>query len=184
MNNYKVLPRRIPDWVSPAGLSSRAFKGLFRTYGIFTKKHFDDWCVTAQPLDLESIRSVGESTKRVIAAAIEKRTGRADIKDWFIRRASGRTKSKSYSSYLGEVYIMHSARMGLYKIGFSADSTIRLKQIQRLVFDATLIRTIKGTGSLERSAHAKLRKYKVSGEWFDAPIEIISCVFDELENVA
>lgn len=77
------------------------------------------------------------------------------------------------------VYVLGADR-GPYKVGFSKNPMRRLSVIQsthdkplKLVFS----QRVASPSSVERRAHCLLRKHRLGGEWFDAPLdEIISAI--------
>lgn len=67
----------------------------------------------------------------------------------------------------GYVYLMHNARNGFYKIGFSANPKVRENTLQSEDPQVTLVGAFAGTLKDEKDMHNAYRDRRVRGEWFN-----------------
>jgi hypothetical protein len=77
----------------------------------------------------------------------------------------------------GFVYLIKANETDRYKIGFSVNPFQRIKDLQKICpFPLSLLHLIKTddmTG-VEKHFHIMFDKYRVSGEWFDLPLDAIN----------
>lgn len=70
----------------------------------------------------------------------------------------------------GFVYVIHAIGTNRVKVGFSKEPEKRLKELQTgSPYKLSLLTQWPGNETDERRAHARLRRYKIGGEWFDIP---------------
>src|SRR5216684_2967325 len=68
----------------------------------------------------------------------------------------------------GCVYLAHSERQGLYKIGFTSSSVnSRISQLRVGCPDLHLVDAFRGGRKMERFLHRILQRERQEGEWFD-----------------
>lgn len=73
------------------------------------------------------------------------------------------------------IYAIHNTHKNEIKIGYATDPIKRLMCLQTGTTDKLeILFTFKGGLSLETDLHAKLERYRISGEWFKNNCEVIS----------
>lgn len=78
----------------------------------------------------------------------------------------GKQKQKKKT---GWVYLLHSEKLSLYKIGVSNNVQKRVKELSTGVGELTVVSTCKvvDTYRLEKALHERFRYCRKHGEWFD-----------------
>jgi hypothetical protein len=151
-------------------LPPRCKNALLWNHQIVGETEFIAWAQTATIREIGGIRSVGDVGRRAIARAISAYTGRTVCR---LEPAPRTGATKGYPTSRAFIYVMKSARMRAFKVGYSCDVKARLRVLQTYVPDAEVVCTVPGTGADEAGVHAALREFCIGGEWFDAPLETI-----------
>lgn len=68
------------------------------------------------------------------------------------------------------IYIIGAVELSAVKVGVASNPKSRLGALQTgNPFRLSILDTFEGTGESEKKLHAKLKAYRMSGEWFDIP---------------
>ena len=76
-----------------------------------------------------------------------------------------------------KTYILRGNDRGLYKIGMTTDIHRRQSAISNTVEECILIACVNG--DIEKELHNRLRDYRITGEWFDLPDNVLKGIIRE-----
>lgn len=82
------------------------------------------------------------------------------------------------------VYLMECG--GRYKVGVSADTSKRLRQLDNRPFPVMLLASsqqLTHPFEAEREIHEWLEAYRVSGEWYDIPDDLLQSVIKTVNDM-
>lgn len=98
-----------------------------------------------------------------------------ELREWESKSNVPKPKTKAH------VYIMKCGEY--YKIGFSKDVERRARELDRRPYKVNVIYISPATEyayEIEQGLHEWLEEYRVSGEWYDLPQDMIEAICNEI----
>lgn len=89
------------------------------------------------------------------------------------KKLTNRSRKFTENDCKGFIYLIETECKAFYKIGFSNDPNIRLKNIQvSCPLKVSIVNFFKGSIPVEKKLHKKLSNFSVRGEWYKHNTEV------------